>query len=91
MDLKESAFKKSNGVSAAATAVGASEYCPDVETSGVDEKKLIRKIDIQVVPWLATLYLLSFIDRGTIGNAKVLSFTIHLFLLTHPSRTLQAV
>ena len=46
-------------------------YCPDVDTSGIDERKLMRKIDWHVVPWLAVLYLLNFLDRGSIGNAKV--------------------
>lgn len=29
----------------------------------VDEKKLLRKIDIRVVPVLCVLYLLAFLDR----------------------------
>lgn len=46
-------------------------YRPDVDTSNIDERKLIRRIDWHVVPWLAVLYLLNFLDRGNIGNAKV--------------------
>ncbi|KAF9455044.1 MFS general substrate transporter [Macrolepiota fuliginosa MF-IS2] len=46
-------------------------YCPDVDTSGVDEKKLMRRVDWHVIPWLALLYLLNFLDRGSIGNAKL--------------------
>lgn len=46
-------------------------YLADVDTSSVDERKLMRKIDWHVVPWLAVLYLLNFLDRGNIGNAKV--------------------
>ena len=37
----------------------------------VDEKAVLRKIDLRVIPWLALLYLLNFLDRGSIGNAKV--------------------
>lgn len=37
---------------------------------GVDEKAVLRKIDLHIIPWLALLYLLSFLDRGSIGNAK---------------------
>lgn len=48
-------------------------YRPDVDTSGIDERKLMRRIDWHVVPWLAVLYLLNFLDRGNIGNAKVRS------------------
>jgi hypothetical protein len=51
------------------SSTGAQVYCPD--TSRVDERKLMRKIDIRVVPWLAVLYFLNFLDRGSIGNAKV--------------------
>lgn len=55
-------------------------YRPDIDTSDVDEKKLMRRVDWHVIPWLALLYLLNFLDRGSIGNAKVrfyLSFVLH--------------
>lgn len=39
-----------------------------VDTSGVDERKLLRKIDIALIPWLSFLYLLSFLDRTSIGK-----------------------
>ncbi|KAJ7061515.1 MFS general substrate transporter [Mycena amicta] len=45
-------------------------YNPDIDTSGVDEKKLLRKIDIALIPWLSFLYLLSFLDRTSIGNLE---------------------
>ncbi|KAI0689566.1 MFS general substrate transporter [Cytidiella melzeri] len=46
-------------------------YRPEVDVSSVDERKLIRRIDWHVVPWLAVLYLLNFLDRGNIGNARL--------------------
>lgn len=46
-------------------------YNPEMDVSGVDEKKLMRKLDLWLVPWLSFLYLLSFLDRTSIGNAKV--------------------
>jgi len=46
-------------------------YNPHVDVSGVDEAKLVRKIDWWLLPWLSFLYLLSFLDRTSIGNAKV--------------------
>ena len=46
-------------------------YRPEVDTSSIDEHKLMRRIDWHVVPWLAILYLLNFLDRGNIGNARV--------------------
>ncbi|KAE8215737.1 hypothetical protein CF327_g1011 [Tilletia walkeri] len=38
---------------------------------GVDEKKLMRKVDLKLIPWLSFLYLLSFLDRSAIGNAQL--------------------
>lgn len=46
-------------------------YNAGVDISGVDERKLMRKLDLHLIPWLAFLYLLSFLDRTSIGNAKV--------------------
>lgn len=52
----------------------------DVDFSNVDEKKVLRKMDLRLIPMLALLYLLSFLDRGNIGNAKIegLSETLKL-------------
>ena len=46
----------------------------------LDIKKIQRKMDIRIVPTLSVLYLLSFLDRGNIGNAKIegLSDDLHL-------------
>ncbi|KAG7093051.1 hypothetical protein E1B28_009344 [Marasmius oreades] len=46
-------------------------YNAHVDVSGIDEKKLIRKVDLALIPWLSLLYLLSFLDRSSIGNAKL--------------------
>ena len=48
-------------------------YNSHVDVSGVDEAKLVRKIDWRLIPWLSFLYLLSFLDRTSIGNARVSS------------------
>lgn len=51
-------------------------YNAHVDTSGVDERKLIRKIDLALIPWLSFLYLLSFLDRTSIGKlVPVVIFT----------------
>ena len=39
--------------------------------SHIDEKKVLRRMDLRLLPMLALLYLLSFLDRGNIGNAKI--------------------
>ena len=46
-------------------------YNPHVDVSGVDERKLMRKVDWNLVPWLSFLFMLSFLDRTSVGNAKV--------------------
>ena len=42
-----------------------------IDVSQVDERMLLWKIDLRLIPWLSLLYLLSFLDRTSIGNAKV--------------------
>lgn len=37
----------------------------------VIEKRVIRKLDWHLVPLLMALYLLAFLDRSNIGNAKI--------------------
>ncbi|KAI0057442.1 MFS general substrate transporter [Artomyces pyxidatus] len=46
-------------------------YNAEVDTSDVNERKLMRKIDMRLIPWLSLLYLLSFLDRTSIGNARL--------------------
>ncbi|KAL4919543.1 major facilitator superfamily domain-containing protein [Aspergillus aurantiobrunneus] len=36
-----------------------------------EEQHIVRKFDRRLVPFLALLYLLSFLDRSNIGNAKI--------------------
>ncbi|KAM0543853.1 hypothetical protein ACHAPJ_012090 [Fusarium lateritium] len=35
-----------------------------------DEKRLVRKLDRTILPWIMLLYLLSYIDRSNTGNAR---------------------
>jgi hypothetical protein len=42
-------------------------YNEGVDTSAVDERRLLRRIDLRLIPWLSFLYLLSFLDRTSIG------------------------
>ncbi|KAK5001654.1 hypothetical protein LTR16_006813, partial [Cryomyces antarcticus] len=43
----------------------------DVEIDYVAERKLVRKLDIHIIPVVMLLYLLSFLDRVNIGNARL--------------------
>ncbi|KAJ5038641.1 uncharacterized protein L3040_006322 [Drepanopeziza brunnea f. sp. 'multigermtubi'] len=48
------------------------EKVEDISTFDVQQtKKLLRKIDWHLIPFLSLLYLLSFLDRTNIGNAKL--------------------
>ncbi|KAN0105817.1 MFS nicotinic acid transporter-like protein [Hyaloscypha variabilis] len=48
---------------------------PDAHLSEAERKaidrKLLWKLDLYLIPWLCILYLLSFLDRTNIGNAKI--------------------
>lgn len=46
-------------------------YNPHVDVSGIDEAKLLRKVDWKLLPWLSSIYLLTFLGRTSIGNAKL--------------------
>ncbi|KAJ6437464.1 sulfite oxidase [Purpureocillium lavendulum] len=37
----------------------------------VDDKKLLRRLDMRVIPPIFALFFMSFMDRGNIGNAKI--------------------
>ncbi|KIY44238.1 MFS general substrate transporter [Fistulina hepatica ATCC 64428] len=41
----------------------------------VSRAAVIRKIDLRLLPIMTILYLLSFLDRGNIGNAKIAGMT----------------
>ncbi|PAV17561.1 MFS general substrate transporter [Pyrrhoderma noxium] len=43
----------------------------DAHTSYVDESKVVRKLDISLIPIVTLFYFLSFLDRANIGNARV--------------------
>lgn len=48
---------------------------PDAHLSSEEkeavDKALVRRLDWVLIPWLCILYLLAFLDRTNIGNAKV--------------------
>ncbi|KAI5115649.1 hypothetical protein M0805_002771 [Coniferiporia weirii] len=46
----------------------------------IDEKKLLRKIDFTLIPWLSFLYLVAFLDRTSIGNAKLYNMEADLHI-----------
>ncbi|KAH8174892.1 major facilitator superfamily protein [Sarocladium implicatum] len=46
-----------------------------VESAEVNEKSLLRKIDRHLLPGVGILYLLSFLDRSNVGNARIEGLT----------------
>jgi sugar phosphate permease len=53
----------------------------DHETSDdPDDKKLLRKLDLHLIPTMTLLYLLSYLDRVNIGQAKIDGLTDSLNL-----------
>jgi hypothetical protein len=41
------------------------------EAMDINEKALLRKLDYRLLPPLTILYLLSFLDRSNVGNARL--------------------
>ncbi|KAF7328267.1 putative transporter C11D3.18C [Mycena venus] len=50
---------------------GESTLPPPPTLSAEEERKLWRKIDLRLMPILTLMYLMSFLDRGNIGNARL--------------------
>ncbi|USP78788.1 uncharacterized protein yc1106_06062 [Curvularia clavata] len=47
----------------------------NVEHDDAEAARVLRKVDMRLVPMLALLYLVAFIDRSNIGNAKIAGMT----------------
>ncbi|OQD73687.1 hypothetical protein PENDEC_c014G05993 [Penicillium decumbens] len=66
---------------------------PDAETDvlepglGERERALIWKQDLRIVPLCAGIYLLCYLDRSNIGNAKILNKNTHNDLLSETNMT----
>ncbi|KAL3450216.1 major facilitator superfamily domain-containing protein [Aspergillus insuetus] len=45
-----------------------------------DKRKVIKKLDVRLIPMLAFLYLMAYLDRANIGNAKIEGLTDDLEL-----------
>ncbi|WQF85443.1 Putative major facilitator superfamily, MFS transporter superfamily [Colletotrichum destructivum] len=44
---------------------------PDLVDAAAAEKKIVRKLDMHIIPLVMLLYLFSFLDRVNIGNARL--------------------
>ena len=45
-----------------------------------EEKRLVRKLDLYLLPPLTLLYLLSFLDRSNVANARIEGLVTDLFI-----------
>ncbi|KIP07752.1 hypothetical protein PHLGIDRAFT_407948 [Phlebiopsis gigantea 11061_1 CR5-6] len=50
------------------------------QLSACEEQRLYRKIDMRLLPMLIVMQLVSYLDRGNIGNAKLQGLTTQLHL-----------
>lgn len=50
---------------------------------GHKDRKLMWKVDLWLIPWLCLLYLLSFLDRTNIGNARLAGLETDLGMFGH--------
>lgn len=59
------------------------EQLDQEQAHAIDDKRLLRKIDIHIIPPLFLLYLLTFLDRTNIGNARIQGMNEELGLEGH--------
>ncbi|KAF7181511.1 hypothetical protein CNMCM7691_000729 [Aspergillus felis] len=59
----------------------------DASYRSPQEKVLVWKQDLRIVPLCAAIYLLCYLDRSNIGNAKILNQDTHNDLLTETKMT----
>jgi hypothetical protein len=52
------------------------------EPERINEKALLRKLDYRLLPPLTILYLLSFLDRSNVGNARLEGMTDDIKMCT---------
>ncbi|KAK0439771.1 major facilitator superfamily domain-containing protein [Armillaria borealis] len=52
----------------------------DFNADTQEDRKLVRKVDLRLIPILTLLYLLSFLDRSNIGNARIIGLATDIHL-----------
>ncbi|KAK6437668.1 hypothetical protein LTR95_006128 [Oleoguttula sp. CCFEE 5521] len=83
-DIAIIAEKNNTAVQSPTPSLVASALRPHGEVPYIDpeiEKRILRKLDWRVVPVLWFLFLVSFVDRGNIGNAKIQGMDKSLHLI----------
>ncbi|KAH8589341.1 major facilitator superfamily domain-containing protein [Bisporella sp. PMI_857] len=57
------------------------ENASTIEWTAADEKRIRNKMDLRIVPTVFVLYILCFIDRANIGNARIQGMAKDLHLV----------
>lgn len=70
-DTKQHTFSEAGKYGGDDYDIGYAVDAVDVEHGEINEKRILRKMDIRLIPMLSLLYFLSFLDRGNIGNARI--------------------
>lgn len=65
------------------------QHCmtPDLMVSTAAERGLVRKMDARIIPLSAGIYLLCYLDRSNVGNARTLNASTHHDLLSETNMT----
>lgn len=53
---------------------------PDPTHYDINEKAFLRRLDLKLLPPLSLLYLMSFLDRSNVGNARIEGLTANLHM-----------
>jgi MFS family permease len=64
---------------------------PTVDYSNVDDAKLLRKIDLRVLPYMAMIIFLSFLDRVSVSNAVLYGLQQDLKLVGNQYNTILVI
>lgn len=70
---------------------GNTSLTSNIDYNGIDVRKLVRKIDWRIIPGVILLYLLSFLDRSNVANAKVEGLAEDTKMSTHEISNSQAL
>ncbi|KAH8807883.1 major facilitator superfamily domain-containing protein [Xylogone sp. PMI_703] len=63
--------KSENGLRTLDAGLSPDEVITDDQISEQEGKRILRKVDFRLIPLLSVLYLIAYVDRSNIGNAKI--------------------
>ncbi|KAK3940924.1 major facilitator superfamily domain-containing protein [Diplogelasinospora grovesii] len=66
---------------------GKNELMPTVEYTEAEERAVLWKQDLTIIPLSAAIYFLCYLDRSNIGNARILNSSTHNDMQTETNST----